>query len=96
MKTITVHTDGGARGNPGPAGAGVVLMNEKGKVLARESKFLGTQTNNTAEYEAVIIALEKAVEMFGNKTKEMQFNVYLDIELVTRQLKSFVPRRFPI
>ena len=48
----TIYTDGGARGNPGPAATGVVIKNEKGKTLASYGEYLGAQTNNYAEYSA--------------------------------------------
>ena len=53
-----IFTDGGARGNPGPAGAGAVIKSEGGEVLAEVSEALGTQTNNFAEYTAVIEGLK--------------------------------------
>ena len=56
---FTIHADGGARGNPGPAGAGAIVRDEFGVIVASISKFLGHQTNNFAEYEAVILAFEE-------------------------------------
>ena len=81
MKKIIIHSDGGARGNPGPAGIGAVLNNEKGDVLAEISKFLGETTNNQAEYQALIAGLEKAKEL-----KAEEIECYLDSELVVKQL----------
>lgn len=81
MKKLIIYTDGGARGNPGPAGAGVVIYDEHKKKLEEHSKFLGHRTNNQAEYEGVILGLEKA-KKFG--AKEIDF--YLDSELVVNQL----------
>ena len=57
MKAI-LYSDGAARGNPGPAGAGAVLLDEDGHVIAELTKFLGVATNNVAEYTAFIIGLE--------------------------------------
>ena len=74
-------TDGGARGNPGPAGIGVAIYGEKGKLIGRHSKFIGTATNNQAEYKASILGLEKAKEL---KAKEVR--CFLDSELVVKQL----------
>lgn len=88
MKTVTLYTDGGARGNPGPAGAGAVILDEKGTMLKEVSKFLGDQTNNFAEYEAVIIGLEALKKLFGTQLKEMHVDVKLDSELVARQLSG--------
>lgn len=59
MKAI-LYSDGAARGNPGPAGAGAVLLDEDGHVIAELTKFLGVATNNVAEYTAFIIGLEEA------------------------------------
>jgi|SRR3989344_679441 len=74
-----MHTDGGARGNPGPAGIGVVLeYNDQKK---NYKKFIGTATNNQAEYQAVILGLEKAKE-----AGIQEVDVFLDSELVQQQL----------
>ncbi|MFA7702819.1 MAG: RNase H family protein, partial [Patescibacteria group bacterium] len=61
-KKIIIYTDGGARGNPGPAGIGVVFYNEEREMIKEYSDFLGVATNNQAEYKAVILALKKAHE----------------------------------
>jgi ribonuclease HI len=84
-----MYTDGGARGNPGPAGIGIVIQDEAGEALKEISKFLGHQTNNFAEYEAVIQGLEALKKMFGaTKLKDMEIEVKLDSELITRQLNN--------
>lgn len=80
---LFISTDGGARGNPGPAGIGIVIRNESGKILKKHGEFLGERTNNEAEYEAVIRALEFARQLGGS---EIVFN--MDSELVQRQLNS--------
>lgn len=80
MKLI-IYTDGGARGNPGPAGLGVVIYDENRRPVAELSRFLGVATNNQAEYQAVIDALHKAKELGGT---ELDF--FLDSELVVKQL----------
>ena len=96
MQTITIHTDGGARGNPGPAGIGAVIVGADGKVLKEVSKFLGTQTNNFAEYQAVIEALEATKKLFGAaKLKETHVNLFLDSELVVRQLNGLYQIKEP-
>ena len=59
---LTTFTDGGARGNPGPAALGVVVKNEKGATLSAYGEYLGSQTNNFAEYSALLSALKKAKE----------------------------------
>lgn len=88
MQRIIVHTDGGARGNPGPAGIGVVIQDEQGKTVAEFSKYLGKQTNNFAEYEAVIQGLSALKQRFGKKLKNMQVEVKLDSELIAKQLNN--------
>ena len=75
MKRVRTYTDGGARGNPGPAGAGAVVLaldadGKDGKVLAEVSKYLGETTNNQAEYTAIVLALQKAREL-GAEEVEM-------------------------
>jgi len=89
MADFIIHTDGGARGNPGPAGAGVVVADGKGMVLKRLSKFLGTQTNNWAEYEALIYALQelKKIVPENNRAKTV-VEIKMDSELVVRQLNG--------
>ncbi|HVL64779.1 MAG TPA: ribonuclease HI family protein [Actinomycetota bacterium] len=78
-----LNTDGGARGNPGPAGIGVVLVGEDGEVIAELARGLGVQTNNVAEYEAVIAGLELARESGVD-----DLLVRVDSELVVRQLNG--------
>jgi len=84
-KRVTIYTDGGARNNPGPAGAGVVIVDENGDVIKEVSKYLGEQTNNWAEYEAVILGFETA-KALRLKDREIEFK--LDSELIARQLSG--------
>lgn len=86
MEKIICYTDGGARGNPGPAGAGAVIVRADGKVLSEVSQFLGNATNNFAEYAAVLLVLKTLKKQFGAKTKSMAFEIKLDSELIQRQL----------
>lgn len=88
METITIFTDGGSRGNPGPAAIGAQLVDAEGKVLTEVSETIGNATNNYAEYFAVVRALQAAKELYGKKTKEMQFELKLDSELVKKQLSG--------
>lgn len=83
---IIIHTDGGARGNPGPAGIGAVIEYENGK--KNYSEFIGdNRTNNEAEYEALIFALKKAKQLAGKKrAKQMRVKCYSDSELMVKQL----------
>ncbi|MBZ5652179.1 MAG: ribonuclease HI family protein [Acidobacteriia bacterium] len=80
---LIAHSDGGARGNPGPAGYGVVIQDEKGRKVAALSQYLGHQTNNFAEYQGLIAALEYALE-HGHKA----LKVISDSELLVRQIKG--------
>lgn len=84
MKKITIYSDGAARGNPGKAGAGAVLISESGKVLSEIAKYLGDDiTNNQAEYTALILALEEAFDL-----KAKNIMVYADSELMVRQING--------
>jgi len=80
---LIAHTDGGARGNPGPAGYGVVIKDQAGHKVAALSEYLGHQTNNFAEYQGLIAALEYAIE-HGPKA----LKVVSDSELLVRQIKG--------
>ncbi len=83
---IRLYTDGGARGNPGIAGAGVHIVDENGTLIEDVVKPLGIATNNEAEYRAVIIGLEKIIERFGTEAGELSVELNLDSELVGKQL----------
>jgi ribonuclease HI len=80
---LIAHIDGGARGNPGPAGYGVVIEDEAGHKVAALSEYLGHQTNNFAEYQGLIAALEFTVNK-GHKA----LKVISDSELMVRQIKG--------
>jgi ribonuclease HI len=88
MEHITIYTDGGARGNPGPAAIGVQILDHANKVLAEISEPIGNATNNYAEYLAVARALSVVKQHYGKRTKTMQFELKLDSELVKKQLSS--------
>ena len=79
---LTIYTDGGARGNPGPAALGVVIIDATKKTIAEYGEYLGEQTNNYAEYSALISGLKKAKELGATEVECL-----LDSELVTRQMK---------
>ncbi len=97
-KKLIIHTDGGARGNPGPAGLGVVITDEKNKVIKEVSEYIGQATNNQAEYRAVLRAIEELKKMcaesafsretggHGRPGSEWELEFYLDSELVVEQL----------
>jgi ribonuclease HI len=88
MEKIIIYTDGGARGNPGPAAIGVQVQDDKGKVLKEVSQTIGNSTNNIAEYMGVVEGLKAVKELFGKKTKEMEFEVRMDSELIQKQLSA--------
>jgi ribonuclease HI len=83
MTWLTLYADGSSRGNPGPAGAGVVILDQKGKVIREISRSLGHATNNEAEYHAFIIALENALDLGADKIR-----VRVDSELLARQING--------
>lgn len=80
-RRVRVFTDGAARGNPGLAGAGAVILDEAGHVLARLGRFLGKQTNNVAEYQALLLGLGRARQMGAREVE-----VRADSQLLVRQL----------
>lgn len=84
---VRIYTDGGARGNPGPAASGAVIKELKdgkeGKTIAEASRYLGKTTNNQAEYTAIIIGLEKAKSLGATEVQ-----LYMDSELAVKQLKG--------
>lgn len=81
---LIIFCDGGAYNNPGPGAVGIVFYNQKGEKLFTASKFIGQVTNNQAEYQAVIEALEIAREKFN--PIEIQF--FLDSQLIVEQLNG--------
>ena len=82
---LNIFTDGGARGNPGPAAIGVVIKNHQGKTLHQFGQLISATTNNQAEYQAVIAALEWLVKNPLN-LKPAKLNFHLDSTLVVNQL----------
>ncbi|MGH2394834.1 MAG: ribonuclease HI family protein [Candidatus Limnocylindria bacterium] len=84
MTRLLIHTDGAARGNPGPAGLGAVLQDsETGETVAELARYLGTQTNNVAEWTAVQDALEEALRRGAR-----QVDLRTDSQLVARQISG--------
>lgn len=81
---INIFTDGGSRGNPGPAAIGVVIKNQRGELLYSIGKKIGITTNNVAEYSAVLEAIHF---LYANGYKE-NVNFFLDSELVVSQLRG--------
>jgi len=80
---VRLWTDGGARGNPGPAAYGYVLEAEDGTVLAAEGEAIGVATNNVAEYRALVAGLERAAELGVEEVE-----VVSDSELVVKQMRG--------
>jgi len=86
---IIIYTDGGSRGNPGPAAIGVILTDPRGKVIKEYAQKIGRATNNEAEYEAVIFALQKTKLLFGKKkAKNMEIEIRTDSEFIIKQLNG--------
>ncbi len=83
MSYFKIYSDGAARGNPGPAGAGAVLIDSNGKIVEKVCKYLGETTNNQAEYQALLLALEKAIELKANHVE-----IFADSELMVKQLNG--------
>jgi len=80
-KLLVINTDGGARGNPGPAGTGVVIKAENGEIVYRHGGYIGTATNNVAEYRALIKALTECRNLGATALK-----INMDSELIVRQM----------
>jgi ribonuclease HI len=91
MRRLVIYADGAARGNPGPAGIGVVIEDERGQVLKEVSQFVGRKTNNQAEYMALIQGLEAVAEYQADAVL-----VRLDSELLVHQLKGEYKVKSPL
>jgi ribonuclease HI len=82
-KKLILYIDGGARGNPGPAGIGVVILDENGKKIKEFGKYIGEATNNVAEYNALLYGLEEALILRAD-----DISINMDSELVVKQLNG--------
>jgi ribonuclease HI len=80
---LVVHVDGGSRGNPGPAAAAAVVTTPEGELVDEASEYLGTATNNVAEYRGLLLGLDRARELGGT-----EIEVYNDSELVAHQING--------
>ncbi len=87
---LLIYTDGAARGNPGPAGAGAILRDADGTVLAEIAEPLGHATNNVAEWTAVLLALEEARRLGAT-----QVDLRMDSQLVARQISGIYRVKHP-
>jgi ribonuclease HI len=86
INTLNIYTDGGARGNPGPSAIGVYVTDENNKKIAGFGKAIGIATNNTAEYRAVIEALNWIIENKKDFSKNAKIYFFLDSKLVCSQI----------
>lgn len=84
-QTLNIYTDGGSRGNPGPAAVGVVIKDQDNKIIQQYGQTIGKTTNNVAEYQGVISALEYLIT---NKLKPESIHFFLDSTLVVNQLSG--------
>lgn len=80
---VVLYVDGGARGNPGPSGVGVVIADEQGSELLRANDYIGLATNNEAEYRALLLGVERARSLGARRLE-----IVNDSELVARQLSG--------
>lgn len=83
VNKVIIYADGAARGNPGPAAIGATLKDEKGKLITQISRRIGITTNNQAEYQAIIAALEQAIDLGAKYIK-----LHSDSELVVKQING--------
>ncbi len=83
MNKLIIHTDGGARGNPGPAGIGVVFKQDDGMIIGQHQQYIGEATNNVAEYKALLLGLSEAKNL-GAEVLEIN----MDSELVVKQMNG--------
>ena len=82
-KSLIIYIDGAARGNPGPAGIGIVIADENNNVIREYKEYLGKMTNNAAEYNALLKALQISSQLGGDK-----LSIFCDSELVVNQIRG--------
>ncbi len=80
---VTVHVDGGSRGNPGPAAAGAIVTGEGGEVLDRVGELIGEATNNVAEYRGLLLGIARAQELGATEVE-----IFNDSELIAHQVNG--------
>lgn len=86
---LILNTDGGSRGNPGPAAAGIVLRSGDGEILKTASRYLGEATNNQAEYRALILGLETASNIDPSiSLADVSLEILMDSELIVRHMQG--------
>lgn len=91
MEQVRIFSDGASRGNPGPTGIGFVIVSPEGETLAEVKQYLGISTNNSAEYTALIRALETALDLGARKVE-----IFSDSELLVRQVLGQYQVRSPV
>lgn len=92
---LFINTDGGARGNPGPAGIGAVIYDEQENIIKTLKKYIGEATNNVAEYKALIMALEECNNILNLKSEILNLTIRMDSELVVRQMTGLYKIKEP-
>lgn len=90
-KLLVINTDGGSRGNPGPAGIGLVIKSETGDLIYSHGSYIGETTNNVAEYSALIKALEEARNLGATNVR-----IQMDSELIVKQMQGLYKIKQPI
>ena len=88
MSDFIIYTDGGSRGNPGPAAFGVAIRSSDGLFHEAYGHYMGVATNNEAEYSAVISGLQRLHEVLGSKSIDMSVELRADSELMVRQMNG--------
>ncbi len=89
-KKLIINTDGGARGNPGPAGIGVVIKSGSGEMVYQYGEYIGEATNNVAEYKALIKALQESKHLGGS-----ELLIQMDSELIVKQMQGIYKIKEP-
>lgn len=89
--SVRIHTDGGSRGNPGPAAYGYVVFAPEGEIVAEEGRYIGIATNNQAEYQGIVAALDEIVR----RKIASPIICFLDSELVVRQINGVYRMKNP-
>ncbi len=95
IDVLNIFTDGGARGNPGPAAIGVFIKDGNNKEITKIGKKIGTTTNNVAEYRAVIEALDFVINNKNELSENAKINFFLDSELVCSQIRGLYKIKKP-
>lgn len=95
LKLINIFTDGGSRGNPGPAALGVAITNAENKEIHGFGTYIGETTNNVAEYSAVVAALSWVIDNKEQFSALEEIHFYLDSQLVCSQIRGIYKMKSP-